>query len=546
MTHSIPEFGYNPLTGERNDSLAGDYLWSSVNTREASPDVVTPYTWSTLRHGVEQMILLPGYLSIGNICGRAYNNASVGETAMRALGVGKTTFNASSKELYGFDPATTGEWDVPLIPISIRERVLVLRNVVRLMNNTRRVLNGMQAQLAGNPAWCKAQHDILPTLDKDRLHAWAEAVLQPYLVQCFWWMVGSAMAQSNLVSKLRRDLLERADPDDTIALLSNVSSSDDFLASLGPVAGLDRVRRGLMNREAYLQQYGHRGPHEVELSFPRSAENPDWIDEQLEGLEQSPSDVDTLLNEQRGHYEAALARLQKSTSRKFDLFLRRIKEAARLTRLREAGRSESIRALWVSRNFALRAGALNGIGENAFFLEYEEIIHLLEGSNESLAYIPARQAAYQKYAALPLYPTIIMGRFDPIAWAADPNRRTDIYDAAQRIKKRFTTQIKGLPGSAGYAEGRVRILHTQEEGRQLQPGEILVATTTNVGWTPIFPRAAAVVTDVGAPLSHAAIVARELGIPAVVGCFNATALLKTGDRVRVDGTRGIVELLDGS
>ena len=66
---------------------------------------------------------------------------------------------------------------------------------------------------------------------------------------------------------------------------------------------------------------------------------------------------------------------------------------------------------------------------------------------------------------------------------------------------------------------------------------------TNVGWTPLFPRAAAVVTDVGAPLSHAAIVARELGIPAVVGCGDATMRLKTGDRVRVDSTAGTVELL---
>ena len=72
---------------------------------------------------------------------------------------------------------------------------------------------------------------------------------------------------------------------------------------------------------------------------------------------------------------------------------------------------------------------------------------------------------------------------------------------------------------------------------------MLVTTITNVGWTPLFPRAAAVVTDVGAPLSHAAIVARELGIPAVVGCGNATMRLRTGDRVRVDGTAGTVEVL---
>jgi pyruvate,water dikinase len=87
------------------------------------------------------------------------------------------------------------------------------------------------------------------------------------------------------------------------------------------------------------------------------------------------------------------------------------------------------------------------------------------------------------------------------------------------------------------------VLNDAAEGVALQPGEVLVTTITNVGWTPLFPRAAAVVTDVGAPLSHAAIVARELGIPAVVGCGNATMRLRTGDRVRVDGTAGTVEVL---
>ena len=89
----------------------------------------------------------------------------------------------------------------------------------------------------------------------------------------------------------------------------------------------------------------------------------------------------------------------------------------------------------------------------------------------------------------------------------------------------------------------MRILNAPEEGEKLQPGEILVATTTNVGWTPLFPKAAAIITDVGAPLSHAAIVARELGIPAVVGCGNATLRLKTGDKVIVDGGQGIVHIL---
>ena len=93
------------------------------------------------------------------------------------------------------------------------------------------------------------------------------------------------------------------------------------------------------------------------------------------------------------------------------------------------------------------------------------------------------------------------------------------------------------------AEGTARVLRTPEDATQLGDGEILVTTVTNIGWTPIFPRAAAVVTDVGAPLSHAAIVARELGIPAVVGCGNATMRLRSGDRVRVDGSNGTVGVL---
>jgi phosphoenolpyruvate synthase/pyruvate phosphate dikinase len=88
------------------------------------------------------------------------------------------------------------------------------------------------------------------------------------------------------------------------------------------------------------------------------------------------------------------------------------------------------------------------------------------------------------------------------------------------------------------------VVHSVDDAEALLPGEVLVTSVTNVGWTPLFPRAAAVVTDVGAPLSHAAIVARELGIPAVVGCGNATMRLRTGDLVRVDGEHGTVDVLE--
>lgn len=163
-----------------------------------------------------------------------------------------------------------------------------------------------------------------------------------------------------------------------------------------------------------------------------------------------------------------------------------------------------------------------------------------------MAFIPARRETYAKYSALPPYPAVINGRFDPIQWAADPDRHSDYFDAHTPVTVLSTGAITGFPGAACGVEGLVRRLDIFEEGYQFQPGEILVSVSTNIGWTPLFPLASAIVTDVGAPLSHAAIVARELGIPAVVGCGNATMRLRTGDRVRVDGGRGIVEIIEAS
>jgi pyruvate,water dikinase len=280
------------------------------------------------------------------------------------------------------------------------------------------------------------------------------------------------------------------------------------------------------------------------MSTPRPAEDPNWIDEQLDRITGSPVDVETLLKNQEERHEVALQNLKRKTPKQFEALEQRLLEAARLTRLREAGRSEGVRTFWVARAFGLRAGELSGLGEAIFYLESKEIIRLLSGDQGPEARIPVRKAAYERYCAMPQYPTIIMGAFDPFEWASDPNRRADIFDATGRIGERLSSRIEGQPGSPGVVEGQVRVLDSPEEGIKLQPGEILVAVTTNIGWTPIFPRAAAVITDVGAPLSHAAIVARELGIPAVVGCFNATTVLKTGDRVRVDGAQGLVEILE--
>jgi pyruvate,water dikinase len=202
----------------------------------------------------------------------------------------------------------------------------------------------------------------------------------------------------------------------------------------------------------------------------------------------------------------------------------------------------------MTRLFALRAGELTGLNDHVFFLTVDELLASLDGDRAALRHIPARQETYRRYLELPPFPSIIRGRFDPVQWAADPQRRSDIYDASSPLPSTAALDgeaiLRGSPGSAGRVEGIVRVLLDPDGGGQFQDGEILVATQTDIAWTTLFPRAAAVITDVGAPLSHAAIVARELGVPAVVGCGDATTRLQTGDRVRVDGGRGIVEILE--
>ncbi|HJP72417.1 MAG TPA: PEP-utilizing enzyme, partial [Candidatus Limnocylindria bacterium] len=101
--------------------------------------------------------------------------------------------------------------------------------------------------------------------------------------------------------------------------------------------------------------------------------------------------------------------------------------------------------------------------------------------------------------------------------------------------------VSGVPASPGRASGSVRVVRGPDDFDDLQPGEILVAPLTAPAWTPLFTKAAGVVTDVGSVAAHASIVAREYGIPAVVGCGDATARLRTGMRVTVDGTTGNVE-----
>ncbi|MFT7839224.1 PEP/pyruvate-binding domain-containing protein [Saccharothrix sp. BKS2] len=512
-----------------NDSLRGDHLWTCANLREAVPGVMTPATWSLAQALAQPPI--DGHPTSGNIGGRFYLNLGVTLGVASALGLGRVALRMA-EQVFGRVPPGV---EVPPLPLS---RLAVLRAGLAFLRQGRDFRARVDDLLAAAPATA------------ERLTAACRAARTPGELRALWnsdvdellhvhARVYDAGARNGPGSgtKVRRKLVALVGEDDATTLLTGAHGAAGELAGLGPVLGLARLRRGEISREDYAREHGHRFADEFEVSAPRPAEDPTWLDRQLAGPDIDP---EQLLAGQASARGAAWSRLRSAHPRRAARLRREIDRLAERARERERARSEFARAFAVLRAFLVRAGEVTGHGDDVFFLPIEETLRVLDGDTAPLARVPARRAAYERYRALPPYPTVIRGPFDPEAWAADPNRRLDVHDASAEPP---ASGVSGFPGAAGVVEGVARVILDVADSGRLEPGEVLVTTVTNIGWTPLFPRAAAVVTDVGAPLSHAAIVARELGVPAVVGCGNATVRIRTGDRVRVDGGRGTVTVL---
>ncbi|MFC6879992.1 MULTISPECIES: PEP/pyruvate-binding domain-containing protein [Actinomadura] len=549
-----------------NDSLAADRLWSSGDLGEAIPDVMTPCTRSLVEifmAGAMAPSSLPGLRAYGVIGGRFYTDLSMAAAIAHAFGA-RSRLGALERDYGRLPPGMR----VPRPPVSRLDVIRALAPAV--LDVTRRVpLNRrrLPAFLEESPARCDALRGRFASTDdpRDLANLWRDEVLPFFTEACH--MLEAAMRQDGrALTSVPRYLERRAGERDADAMLSGLRHPRQRLAALGPVTGLARVARGELDAGAYLQEWGHRSPHEFEVSTPRPAEDPAWLDRQVEAVRASArasgEDATDLSRRQLDTARAAWDRFRSRRPRRVGAARRRVGRYARAVHDREAARSEVARAFWVLRAFVLRAGELTGRGEELFQLTIHEILAVLGGDDRPLERVAVRRRTYDRYRALPSYPPLIRGRFDPFAWATDPERRTDFYDATGRADRAARDReassgglvavpddggsaaqsgVMGFPGAAGVAEGTVRVLASPEDGDLLRPGEVLVTAVTNAGWSPLFPRAAAIVTDVGGPLSHAAIVARELGIPAVVGCGDATMRLSTGDRVRVDGEHGAVD-----
>jgi pyruvate,water dikinase len=252
------------------------------------------------------------------------------------------------------------------------------------------------------------------------------------------------------------------------------------------------------------------------------------------------ADHAALVEKRHAAEEAAFATLG-SNPRRLRAFRSLLADAQHLVPIREEQVSELTLAWPVMRRAVLRIGealATSGVikaSDDVFFLTHDELRSALAGDRHPPGVdVAARRAERAQQAQL--VPPSVVGRLHPLT--------KKLFDGLPRMLgavRSDTSVVSGTPASPGRASGLVRVVRGPSDFGDLLPGEILVAPLTAPAWTPLFTLAAAVVTDVGSAAAHASVIAREYGIPAVVGCGDATARLRTGMPVTVDGNTGNVE-----
>jgi rifampicin phosphotransferase len=295
---------------------------------------------------------------------------------------------------------------------------------------------------------------------------------------------------------------------------------DDLLRELGPVAALTRLRgsaagrRFLRELDAFLAVYGGRARWH-ELSLPREVEHPSLTLESLRlALEAgqrperapAPDTDDELVVRARAAY--ALKELHT-----YDI------DYPGLLATREA-------LLGFGRR--LYAEGLLDAVEDVWFLERRELTEA-----DDLRELVARRRAERE-----------QGRIEGVRpYLGEPPEERERDSVVEGFYGSAGSALQGAGASAGIAEGIARVVTGPEDFSRVEAGDVLVTATTTPAWTPLFPSLGALVTETGGVLSHAAVVAREYRLPAVVGAAGATHAIADGVRVRVDGTTGTVTLL---
>jgi phosphoenolpyruvate synthase/pyruvate phosphate dikinase len=346
----------------------------------------------------------------------------------------------------------------------------------------------------------------------------------------------------NITSEMGLALLDVADVirpyPDVVAFLHHVED-EGFLDEMARLAGGREARDAI---RTYLDEYGMRCVGEIDITRPRWSERPTTLVPLILGNIKNFEPGAGKRRFEQGRQEAwkkeqeLLERLRDSPDGE-----RKAEEARRMIdRVRTfSGYREYPKYGMVSRYFVYKQALLEEAGrlvqahvfrneEDIFYLTFQELHDVVRTNQVDDQLIRQRKDAFRSYQAL-TPPRVLTSDGEVIAGAY---RRGDLPAGA----------LVGLPVSAGTIEGRARVILDMAEA-DLEAGDILVTAYTDPSWTPLFVAIKGLVTEVGGLMTHGAVIAREYGLPAVVGVEHATRLIRDGQRIRVHGTDGFVEIL---
>jgi len=526
-----------PVTDPLHDRSGPDTFWTTVNAAEALPGVSTPLNWSWFGDAVERAfrwtfvdmgVLHPAATVVpasvdDRLWGVFYGRAAANLDTFRRLGdlTPGTSGDAIERQIFGTlrdgVESHPSRRRYPFVAARLPRAALALPNV--LAGHRGAVEEFWRASVLTPPADAAEARSRFADAA-----ARFEGVMRPHTL--------AAMLTQGLYEQVSKLASAAGMPGLENRLMTGLGGFEEtrLMRELWAVSRRERTL------DDFLGAHGYHGPTEGEISSRSWREDPAPVRQLLEtyrSMDESagPAAVEAARIAERAQATAALLAALPAARRPAARLM--LGAARRYLPLREVGKTAFLQSLDTARAAARVVGedlARRGVAgdpDDAFYLTVAEMADptLSDGIKEAVALRRERRDEYLKFKL-------------PESWTGQPEAIP--VTAAEAAGE--GSEISGLAVSPGVAEGRARVVR-DPLADPLEPGEILVCETTDPSWTSLFLVAAGLVIDIGGALSHGAILARELGVPCVINTRVGTAVLRTGDVLRVDGDAGRVEVL---
>lgn len=517
----------NPIHDERPNST----LWSRANLSEAIPGVATPLTWTFWAEGTayanretwgrlgllsrEEALIPQGVVPADDFMSVFWGRPVVNVDWVRALFGRMPGADPDKVELQFLGSVREG---VPSETSKRRWPAIAWRAPRELT----RLEAKAQAARAETDWWWRAQ--TVPgrfgTADSAG-RGIADALDRFQRIQV---VHGLCLLVGQLAYDQTARLCASAERDD---LVFDLTASVGGTEESAMVDDLWEVERGERTLEAFVADHGYHGPDEGALHSYSWRDDPSPLEELIGRYraQGTPREANASRRRAQACHEllGRLSPLRRQVARGV------LRMAETAIPRREVTKAANLQALDGARCAARALGAL--LYADGRLEDPEDVFYLTlaEATGPAdllpLAEIPVRKATRKEYLDIEI-PTGFVGRPEPVA--------------REPVALPTSSELMGVGAGAGHAEGRARVVGGVDELHTLEPGDILVCGATDPAWVPFFEIAAGAVVEIGGPMSHAAIVAREMGLPCVVGLDGATARIRDGDHVVVDGASGAV------